>query len=464
MIKNNFHFAISERKVLLRIFDIVSVLVLLHICGNIFDFDYFIIDKSRWMWPIVLALYLTVFATIFELYDLQKASKYIVVIKNVVLAVSITVLFYLLTPFFTPSLPSNRLQIVFFYLTIVLALLLWRYSYITFISAPRFNKRVLLVGQGEMVPTIVSSLINSDPNCKVVCYFDTSSNNTFLINSNGEAVQSMGGFSQIYDEMQISEVIICTISSEDMSIEIHNNLVKFLERGISIREYSQVYEELNHRIPIHASGVGSFYRYFPFSRNNQNQLYLFFSRLMDIILSIIGLVFGILLLPIILIGNLIGNKGPLLYHQTRVGRNGKTFKLHKLRSMVKNAEENGVQFAKKGDNRVTKFGRFLRNSRYDEIPQFINVLKGEMSVIGPRPERPEFVHDLSVSLPLYEVRHLVKPGITGWAQVKGQYGASLDDALEKLQYDLYYIKHRSMFLDALILLKTLSTIIFFRGQ
>tara|TARA_B100001245_G_C22815269_1_gene392494 strand:+ start:48 stop:512 length:465 start_codon:yes stop_codon:yes gene_type:complete len=154
----------------------------------------------------------------------------------------------------------------------------------------------------------------------------------------------------------------------------------------------------------------------------------------------------------------------MFYTQTRVGRNGKHFKIYKLRSMVKDAEKNGAQFADKNDLRVTKFGRFLRRSRFDEIPQFINVIKGEMSVIGPRPERPVFVEDLSKTIPFYEVRHLVKPGVTGWAQVNAKYGMTVEDALEKLQYDLYYIKKRSLFLDITIVIKTLSTIIFFRGQ
>jgi lipopolysaccharide/colanic/teichoic acid biosynthesis glycosyltransferase len=132
--------------------------------------------------------------------------------------------------------------------------------------------------------------------------------------------------------------------------------------------------------------------------------------------------------------------------------------------MIPNAEKDGAQFAKKLDNRVTTFGRFLRRSRFDEIPQFINVMKGDMSVIGPRPERPVFVKTLSKEIPFYEVRHLVKPGVTGWAQVNANYGSSSDESLEKLQYDLYYIKHRSLFLDISIVIKTLSTIIFYRGQ
>lgn len=188
-----------------------------------------------------------------------------------------------------------------------------------------------------------------------------------------------------------------------------------------------------------------------------------FHFLVDMVLSIVGLTIGIVLLPIVLIGNAIANRGPLFYAQERVGKNGKVFKIIKLRSMIINAEKEGAVWAAKQDNRVTRFGKILRKMRIDEIPQFFNVLKGEMSVIGPRPERPIFVKELSEQIPFYEVRHVIKPGLTGWAQVKRDYGSSADDALEKLQYDLFYIKKRSVYLDVNILIKTLSTIIFYRG-
>lgn len=460
---NNIHFDISERKVLLRLLDVASVLTLLYLVGVIFDFEYFIINSEHWVWSIVLSVYLTVFATIFELYNLQKASKFEVVVKNVIITSSITVLFYLLTPFYTPSLPTNRLQIVYFFLAINVALLLWRYAYISFISAPRFYKRTLLVAHGEHVDTIVASLQKSDPNYKVVGYFDTSSNNSVAISDQEIVKLSLNDFALMAEDPTISEIVVCTPLSEGITLELNNKLIKLLERGVSIREYIQVYEELTHRIPVqHVER--DFYRYFPFSRNNQNKLYLFFNRIFDLALGCLGLASGLLLLPIVLIGNLLGNRGSLLYTQIRVGRNGEHFKIYKLRSMVKNAEENGAQFAQKGDVRVTKFGRFLRKTRLDEIPQFLNVLNGDMSVIGPRPERPEFVESLAEKLPFYEVRHVVKPGITGWAQVNAKYGESEEDSLEKLQYDLYYIKHRSLFLDVVVIIKTLSTIVFFRGQ
>jgi lipopolysaccharide/colanic/teichoic acid biosynthesis glycosyltransferase len=132
--------------------------------------------------------------------------------------------------------------------------------------------------------------------------------------------------------------------------------------------------------------------------------------------------------------------------------------------MVKNAEANGAEFSTPNDNRVTPFGKFLRKTRIDEFPQFINILKGDMAVIGPRPERPVFVKEIAEMMPFYETRHVIRPGLTGWAQVNYAYGESLEDSLIKLQYDLYYIKHRSVFLDLNITIKTISTVLFYRGQ
>ena len=147
-----------------------------------------------------------------------------------------------------------------------------------------------------------------------------------------------------------------------------------------------------------------------------------------------------------------------------MGKNGVVFNIVKLRTMIKNAEANGAVFTTFNDSRVTAFGKIMRKTRIDEFPQFYNIINGEMSLIGPRPERPVFVNEIAEKMPFYETRHIIKPGLTGWAQVNYAYGESVNDSLIKLQYDLYYIKHRSIFLDINICVKTLSTILFYRGQ
>jgi exopolysaccharide biosynthesis polyprenyl glycosylphosphotransferase len=461
--KNSIHFEISERKILLRIFDIAFILCGLYLVGMLFDFDYFRITRENWSWTLVLVVYISVFGTIFELYDLQKSSKLEIIISNIVLTSSVTVLFYLLTPFLTPTLPDNRLQIIYFYLAFVVSLTIWRWAYITFISSPRFYKKVLLVGEISNIEPIAKSLKESDPNYKIVGFINCEYENTDRIKFKGLKEYNPNQFIQIIKEQKISEIVVASYNSETITPEIYNDLISLLEKGFTIREYTQVYEEINYRVPVQFVGK-DFYKYFPFSRSNQNKLYLLHRRLSDIFFSVLGLLLGIVLIPFILIGNLFANRGPVFYTQKRIGKNGNPFAIIKFRTMITNAEKDGMKWAQKNDVRVTKFGKFLRITRIDEIPQFINVLKGEMSLIGPRPERPFFVQELSQIIPFYETRHIVKPGLTGWAQVNSRYGSTIDDSLVKLQYDLFYIKHRSFFLDINILIKTLSTIIFFRGR
>ena len=158
------------------------------------------------------------------------------------------------------------------------------------------------------------------------------------------------------------------------------------------------------------------------------------------------------------------DKGPIIYKQIRIGLNGQNFKIYKFRSMQINSENDGAKWTSINDNRITKIGKFLRLTRIDELPQLINVIRGDMSFIGPRPERPEFNEMLEQEIPYYQLRHLVRPGITGWAQVLYPYGASVDDAREKLKYDLYYIKNYSVLLDFSIILKTVRIVLFGRGR
>jgi exopolysaccharide biosynthesis polyprenyl glycosylphosphotransferase len=461
--KQGIHFEVSERKILLRILDLVMVYLGVYCLSLYFDFEYIVVSTENSVALILLGVYVSIFATIFELYDLQKASRLDTTFKNIVITASTVVLFYLLTPVLSPFLPIERMQIVYLYLTIVVSILLWRLVYINLIESFRFYKRVLLVGEVSNIESIVNALDASDPNYKIIGFINSEISNSESVKFNGLKEFASTDFLQIIEREKISEILVASFNTEAITAEVYHDLMLLLERGFKIRDYTQVYEELLLKVPIQFVGK-DFYKYFPFSRSNENKLYIFFHRAFDVTFSILGLMVGVLLLPIILLGNLIGNKGPLFYFQERVGKNSKCFNIIKLRTMVVNAEKDGVKWAKKNDNRITRFGMFLRRSRLDEIPQFINVLKGDMSIIGPRPERPFFVNELSRIIPFYQTRHIIKPGLTGWAQVSTRYGASIDESLTKLQYDLYYIKHRSIFLDFSITLKTLSTILYYRGQ
>ncbi|WP_136669302.1 exopolysaccharide biosynthesis polyprenyl glycosylphosphotransferase [Flavobacterium sp. H122] len=457
------HFEISERKILLRIFDILLVLLLLYFVGVYTDFNYFKISAENFYWTIVLSLYLLFFGTVFEMYHLPTASNQYAIIKSIVLTSSVTVLTYLLTPFYTPSLPENRLQIILFYLTIGFALLGWRLLYVKFLASTRFTKRAVIVCADSELVELVNGLQRNDPHYHITGFLNLKpSQNRFQKIAKIDSVTIEDLVSYI-EENHISEIVIASQNTEGITVELYNKLLYLLEQGFLIREYTQVYESITRRIPVQFV-ARDFYRYFPFSRSNQNQLYLMSVRLGEIIVSLVGLLCGLLILPLVLVGNLMANRGPLFYMQERVGKNGEIFKIVKLRSMVINAESNGAVFAKANDVRITGFGKFLRKTRLDEVPQFINVLKGDMAIIGPRPERPVFVKEIAKMMPFYETRHIIKPGLTGWAQVNYSYGETLQDSLIKLQYDLYYIKHRSVFLDVSIVVKTISTVLFYRGQ
>ena len=457
------HFQVSERKLLLRGVDAFMVLFGLEVLGLLFDGAYLEISWENSVAILILLFYFSVFGTVFEMYDLKKASQLDATFKTLVFTVSTTVLFYFLTPFFTPFLPEKRLQIVYFFLTIVVAIFIWRIAYVKLMASPRFYKKVILVGEVAFLDDFVKALLQSDPNYKIIGFISCEFSGVSLDKALGIKEYLSQDLVQVVERDNISEVVVANYNSGMISASIYSDLLLLLQGGYVIREYTQVYEEITHRVPFQFIGK-DFYTYFPFSRSNQNTLYLFFNRVFDVLFSIVGLFLGSLMLPFILIGNFIGNRGPLIYSQQRVGKDGSVFNIIKLRTMIVNAEEAEARWAQENDVRITKFGRFLRGSRIDEIPQFLNIIKGDMSVIGPRPERPYFVNKLAQTIPFYETRHIVKPGLTGWAQVKSRYGASVDDSIVKLQYDLYYIKRRSFFLDLNIMVKTLSTVLFYRGQ
>jgi exopolysaccharide biosynthesis polyprenyl glycosylphosphotransferase len=185
---------------------------------------------------------------------------------------------------------------------------------------------------------------------------------------------------------------------------------------------------------------------------------------MDVSVGAVGVLLAVPVMLLVALAIKCTSRGPVLYHQRRVGQHGRVFTVHKFRSMYADAEKGtGAVWARNDDERVTSVGRFLRRTRIDELPQLWNVLKGDMSLVGPRPERPEFVSSLTREIPFYGQRHVVRPGLTGWAQVRYTYGASVEDAMEKLQYDLFYIKNRSIALDLFIAAKTVKTVVMQRG-
>ena len=461
--KSKIHFEVSERKILLRIFDVVFVLLALYFVGKLLDLEYLETSTSQLISILILGLYINGIGTIFEMYNLQVASNQYKVLKSSTLTSSAAVLLYLLTPVFSAELPKNRFQILIFYFAVLSAFILWRTFYVKFLASNRFVHNVILVCDCEQVEELILGLQNSDPHYKIVAYVHSEEDSNNLFEYHFVKQIKINDLVSFVNENGLFEIVVASQNTKDITIELYQQLLHLLENGTTIREYTQVYEDKTQRIPVQHI-TRDFYKFFPFNRSNNNQLYLVNLKILETVISIIGILIGVLLLPFIIIGNAIGNKGKLIYTQERVGKNGEIFQILKFRTMVSNAEKEGAVFSGPNDSRVTPFGKFMRKTRIDEIPQFINILKGDMAVIGPRPERPFFVKEIAEIMPFYETRHVIRPGLTGWAQVNYSYGESMEDSLIKLQYDLYYIKHRSVFLDLNITIKTISTVLFYRGQ
>ncbi len=264
----------------------------------------------------------------------------------------------------------------------------------------------------------------------------------------------------IVDQRKVSKLIITENFQNRSFIE---NILSLKLKGIQVFDYLSFFEKVEEKVPVKAideewilygSGFSILYD------GIQGRI----KRLFDLFCAI---VIGLTTLPIMMISVLIiklESKGGVLYSQNRVGLGNKEFKIYKFRSMKEDAEKDGAKWAVKNDPRVTKFGNFMRKTRIDELPQLWNVIKGEMTFVGPRPERMVFIKELEKEIPFYNIRHCVKPGLTGWAQVMYPYGASVEDAHQKLQYDLYYVKHQTLALDLMILFRTVKTVVFGRGR
>jgi exopolysaccharide biosynthesis polyprenyl glycosylphosphotransferase len=252
-------------------------------------------------------------------------------------------------------------------------------------------------------------------------------------------------------------------SRSHLSASLEEKILSLRFRGVLVYELSDFYEEMWMKVPVFfiqnrwlilAGGFGIVH----------NLIGQRLKRLVDILLALIILPLGLPIFLLAAVAVKLESKGPIVYKQRRTGRFGQTFKIYKLRSMRVDAEAKGAVWASERDPRVTIVGSFIRKTRIDELPQVWNVLKGHMSFIGPRPERPEFNSSLEKQIPFYNLRHLVRPGISGWAQVMYPYGASVEDSREKLQYDLYYIKNYSLLMDIAIVLKTLRVVLFGKGR
>jgi len=260
----------------------------------------------------------------------------------------------------------------------------------------------------------------------------------------------------------VAELIVATPC--ELSGDLFQGVMDCYQQGISIVPMAILYERLTGRVPVQYVGK-DWAIVLPIETASIFSPYPFLKRLLDVLVALGGLALFVPILLVLAPVMWLDSPGPVFFRQERLGRGGRPFMIIKLRSMIPDAEQQtGAVFAAKNDPRVTRVGRFLRRSRLDEVPQLWNVLRGEMSMVGPRPERPEFIDALTQEIPFYRARLAVQPGITGWAQVRHPYADSPEGHLIKLQYDLYYIRHRSLLLDLQIAIRTIGRVLTFAGQ
>jgi exopolysaccharide biosynthesis polyprenyl glycosylphosphotransferase len=350
-----------------------------------------------------------------------------------------------------------------FFVAAPILTLIWRFLYIRIFTAPAFMRRVLLVGAGKAGETLLQVIDDLwPPPFFLVGIIDDDPKKIGTEIQNHKILGGSDKLLEIVEQEKVSDIIVAI--SGEMQGSTFQILLDTQEGGIEISRMPSVYEELLGRVPIRLLETDWILRSFV-DQTRASEFFELGKRLIDIIGGFIGVVIFLILLPFISIGILLDSGRPVFYSQTRAGRGAQSYRILKFRTMHQDAEPDGVpQWAAEDDERATRFGRILRRTHIDELPQFINVLRGEMSLVGPRAERPELVEMFQKHVPFYRARLLVKPGMTGWAQVNFGYASTIDETVVKLEFDLYYIKHRNLLTDFVILLRTPSTVLGLRGQ
>jgi exopolysaccharide biosynthesis polyprenyl glycosylphosphotransferase len=341
--------------------------------------------------------------------------------------------------------------------------LIWRLIYIQLFTAPLFLRRMVIVGAGRAgsslakvihelwpPPFYVVGMVDDDPK---------------KVGQEIEGFPVLGTSNDLFDlvnEHQVTDLVFAITG--EMNQQTFKRLLEAEERGIEVTSMANLYEELLGRVPISLLQSDWVLRSF-IDQSHMGGFFEIGKRLIDIIGSLVGLIIlavaSIFIAPLIVLDS----GFPVFYRQVRLGRNGKPYNMIKFRTMKNDAEKDGIaRPAEENDNRATRIGHILRKTHLDELPQFYNIFRGEMSLVGPRSERPEIVEELQSAIPFYRARLFVKPGLTGWAQVNYGYASGVEANAMKLEYDLYYIKHRTIGLDLLIMFRTVWTVIGFRGR
>ncbi len=424
------------------------------------DFSLSFIERTP-LWFYLLPVSFLIFIS--GLYEQHRAADEDETLKALAVASILALMIYMTVYFLLPPRTMPRRGVFAYYAAALILTLIWRMIYIRVFTAPHFMRRVLLVGGGETgqillrilkgffpAPFIMAGIIDDDPE------------KAGLTIEGFPVLGASSDLHRVIEKEKITDLVVAISGS--LGSSMFQALLEAHESGIEITRMPVAYEELLGRIPIRILEADWVLRNFV-DQTRGNVYYDIGKRTVDILGSLLFLLVFLPFVPIICIAIVIDSGFPILYRQVRMGRGGTHYNMLKFRTMVQNAEPDGQpRWAKENDTRATRVGALLRKTHLDEIPQFFNVLRGEMSIVGPRAERPEMVNWFEGQVPFYRARLLVKPGITGWAQVNQDYAATIDETIIKLEYDLYYIKKRSLWTDVNVILRTPGMIFGLRGR
>jgi len=458
---------LSERRWLLTLGDLLAVNSALIVAAAIWqDFPLSPVPLlASFKWFATLSVVWLILGSALDVYDPARAASTAYSLLNSGVAALVVGLVYQLIPWFAP--PLGR-RLFFFGLAgfMVLGVTVWRAAYVRLFFQPNFQRRALIVGQDATARRLVADLQAAADAERANPFRGTGYRVVGLVGKlpvgEAPALDPAHSLVRFVRTSRVDEVLVA--EGAGLSPTFHEALLDCREIGISIIPLSVAYERLTARLPVEYAerDLGLI---ISAPDNPTQRLYQLAKRCIDVALASIGLLGMGVLIPFVALGNAFVSPGPLFYRQQRIRRGGRPFVMIKFRTMAPDAEKScGPVWAAERDPRVTPIGRWMRRLRLDELPQVINVLRGEMSVVGPRPERPQLVSEISSTLPIYRARHSVRPGITGWAQIRYRYGNSVEDARTKLEYDLYYIKHAGFLQDFGILLQTIPVMLKLAGH
>jgi len=397
---------------------------------------------------------------LFDLYDFLLMHDRRELVLRLIQALGLAWIVLAFSFYMFPALKLGR-GVSVIALPIALTLMVgWRVSIHWLLGHPDFGERILIVGSGNLAVEVAREVLDRpDAGYRIVGFVGTDADLIGKSLINPRVIGTTEELDAIVKREHIDRIVVA-MGERRGQLPTNKLLQLSLAGQVNIEEGASFYERITGRVSLNMVRPS----WLIFSGRGRSTKIAEVAR--NVVHWLVALIGAILSLPIVLVTAVLiklESKGPIFYRQERVGKNGRTFVLAKFRSMRVDAEASGPVWASKKDDRTTRVGRIIRKVRVDEIPQFWNILKGEMSFVGPRPERPHFVAQLAEEIPFYEQRHLIAPGLTGWAQIKYPYGASIEDARQKLQYDLFYIKNHGLFLDAIIMFETIKIILFGRG-